>query len=281
MTLRELADRLQCRLDGDGDLAVTRVSGIEHAQPGDLTFVANPKYHHFLDTTKASAVLVTAGVSRTAHGPALLICEHPYLAFAQALGVLANAAFPVVGIDQSAQVASSAQLGDGVSVGALAVIGAGARIGPRTVVHPGVIIGPGAVLGSDCVIHSRVSIRERVQLGDRVVVQDGAVLGSDGFGFVRQPDGTHLKIPQHADVVIEDDVEIGANTTIDRPAVGETRIRRGAKIDNLVQVAHGVSVGERTCSRRRSASRAARSSKTTWCWLVRSVSPGTCASARG
>ncbi len=246
MTLRELADRLQCRLDGDGSVAVTRVAGIEHAQSGDLTFVANPKYHHFLDTTKASAVLVTADVSRTPDGPALLICEHPYLVFAHALGVLANTASPVVGIDPSAQVAASAQFGEGVSVGALSVVGADVRIGARTVVHPGVIIGPGAVLGSDCVIHSRVSIRERVRLGDRVVVQDGAVLGSDGFGFVRQPDGTHLKIPQHADVVIEDDVEIGANTAIDRPAVGETRIRKGVKIDNLVQVAHGVSVGERT-----------------------------------
>lgn len=246
MTLRELADRLQCRLDGDGDLVISRVSGIEHAQPGDLTFVANPKYHHFLDTTKASAVLVTPDVARTPGGPALLVCAHPYLAFAHALGLLANTAPPTVGIDPSAQVAPSAQLGEGASVGALSVVGAGARLGARTIVHPGVIIGPGAVLGTDCVIHSRVSIRERVRLGDRVVVQDGAVLGSDGFGFVRQPDGTHLKIPQHADVVIEDDVEIGANTAIDRPAVGETRIRKGAKIDNLVQVAHGVSVGERT-----------------------------------
>ena len=107
------------------------------------------------------------------------------------------------------------------------------------------MIGPGARLGDDCVVHAHVSIRERVVLGHRVVVQDGAVLGSDGFGFVKQADGTHLKIPQHAAVVIEDDVEIGANTTIDRPAVGETRIRAGAKIDNLVQVAHGVSVGAR------------------------------------
>lgn len=246
MTLRELAERLQCRLDGDGDLVITRVAGIEHAQSGDLTFVANPKYHHFLDTTKASAVLVTADVVRPAGGPALLVCEHPYLAFAHALGVLANTAAPSPGVDASAQVAPTATLGDGVSVGALSVVGAGASIGPRTIVHPGVVIGPGAVVGSDCVIHSRVSIRERVRLGNRVVVQDGAVLGSDGFGFVRQSDGTHLKIPQHADVVIEDDVEIGANTTIDRPAVGETRIRKGAKIDNLVQVAHGVSVGERT-----------------------------------
>jgi UDP-3-O-[3-hydroxymyristoyl] glucosamine N-acyltransferase len=148
-------------------------------------------------------------------------------------------------MDPSSVVAADAQLGEHVSIGALVVVGARARIGARTIVYPGCIIGPGALIGDDCVIHARVSIRERVQLGNRVVVQDGAVLGSDGFGFVKQQDGTHLKIPQHADVVIEDDVEIGANTAIDRPAVGETRIRAGTKIDNLVQVAHGVSIGER------------------------------------
>jgi len=246
LTLRELAERLHCRLDGDGEVDITRVTGIEQAGPGDLTFIANPKYQGFLETTRASAVLVTPGIARPANGPALLICDRPYLAFAQALGILVSASLPEPGIDPTSAIGAGAQLGSQVSVGALAVIGAGATLGDRTVIFPGVVIGPGAVIGEDCVIHARVSIRERVQLGNRVVVQDGAVIGSDGFGFVRQADGSHLKIPQHADVVIEDDVEIGANTTIDRPAVGETRIRRGVKIDNLVQVAHGVTVGERT-----------------------------------
>jgi UDP-3-O-[3-hydroxymyristoyl] glucosamine N-acyltransferase len=245
LKLRELAERLQCRLEGDGDLVILRVTGIEHAEPGDLTFIANPKYHSFLQTTRASAVLVAPGVEKPQGGPALLVCERPYLAFAQALGVLVQAALPQAGIDSSSVVAEDADLGEQVSVGALAIIGSRARIGARTIVFPGAIIGPGAVIGDDCVIHARVSIRERVQLGNRVVVQDGAVIGSDGFGFVKQADGTHLKIPQHAAVVIEDDVEIGANTTIDRPAVGETRVRAGTKIDNLVQIAHGVSIGER------------------------------------
>jgi UDP-3-O-[3-hydroxymyristoyl] glucosamine N-acyltransferase len=246
LTLRELAERLQCRLDGDGEIEIARVTGIEHAAAGDLTFIANPKYQQFLQTTRASAVLVTPGIERPAGGPALLVCERPYLAFAQALGVLVNATLPAPGIDPTSIVAPDAQLGERVSIGPLAVVGAGARIGARTVIFPAAVIGPGAVIGDDCVVHARVSIRERVRLGHRVVVQDGAVIGSDGFGFVKQADGSHLKIPQHADVVIEDDVEIGANTAIDRPAVGETRIRRGAKIDNLVQVAHGVTVGERT-----------------------------------
>ena len=245
MTLRELAERLQCRLEGDGDLAITRVAGIEQAGPGDLTFIANPKYHSFLQTTRASAVLVTPGVAVPAGGPALLVCDRPYLAFAQALGVLVHATVPEPGVDPASIIGAGADIGDRVSIGALVVVGARARIGARTIVYPGAIIGPGAVIGDDCVIHARVSIRERVQLGQRVVVQDGAVIGSDGFGFVKQADGSHLKIPQHAAVVIEDDVEIGANTTIDRPAVGETRIRAGSKIDNLVQVAHGVSIGER------------------------------------
>jgi UDP-3-O-[3-hydroxymyristoyl] glucosamine N-acyltransferase len=246
LKLRELAERLHCRLDGGGDIEITRVAGIEHARTGDLTFVANPNYHAFLDTTRASAVLVSGEVTTRAGGPALLVCEHPYLAFAQALGILVQPSAPVAGIDPSSHVSPDAQLAADVSVGPLAVIGPRARVGSRTVIYPGAIVGPDAVVGDDCVIHARVSLRERVQFGHRVVVQDGAVIGSDGFGFVKQADGTHLKIPQHADVVIEDDVEIGANTTIDRPAVGETRIRAGAKIDNLVQVAHGVSIGERT-----------------------------------
>jgi UDP-3-O-[3-hydroxymyristoyl] glucosamine N-acyltransferase len=246
LKLKELAERLQCRLEGDGELDITRVAGIEHAGEGDLTFVANPRYQAFLTTTTASAVLVTPDVDAPQGGPALLRSGHPYLAFAQALGLLAERTPPTPGIDPSSIVAADATLGADVSIGALAIVGARVRVGARTVIHPAAVIAADAAIGDDCVIHARVSIRERVQVGHRVIVQDGAVIGSDGFGFVRQPDGTHVKIPQHADVVIEDDVEIGANTTIDRPAVGETRIRAGAKIDNLVQIAHGVTVGHRT-----------------------------------
>jgi UDP-3-O-[3-hydroxymyristoyl] glucosamine N-acyltransferase len=245
LTLRELAERLNCRLDGDGEVDIVRIAGIEHAQHGDLTFLANSKYQAFLQSTKASAVLVVPGTGRPSGAPSFLYCEQPYLAFAQALGLLVRAAPQAPGVDPTSVVAPDARLGNGVSIGALVVVGAGATVGDRTILYPGVVIGPRAVIGADCVIHARVSLRERVQVGSRVVIQDGAVIGSDGFGFVRQPDGSHFKIPQHADVVIEDDVEIGANTTIDRPAVGETRIRAGAKIDNLVQIAHGVSVGRR------------------------------------
>jgi UDP-3-O-[3-hydroxymyristoyl] glucosamine N-acyltransferase len=179
-------------------------------------------------------------------GTALVRSDQPYLAFAQALNLLSPATPQPPGIDPASNIAPDAEIGVDVSIGPLVSIGARAAIGARTVVYPNVVIGAGVRVGEDCVIHSHVSVRERVQIGHRVILQDGAVIGSDGFGFVKQADGTHMKIPQHADVVIEDDVEIGANSTVDRPAVGETRIAAGAKIDNLVQIGHGVSVGRRS-----------------------------------
>jgi UDP-3-O-[3-hydroxymyristoyl] glucosamine N-acyltransferase len=247
LKLRDLAERLRCRLEGDGDVEIRRVAGIERAGPGDLTFVANPRYASLLGGTRASAVILGAGHDGSPPGSAAVLrSTNPYQSFAEAVALLTHSVQPAKGIDRLSAVAVDATLGPEVSIGAFVAIGAGARIGARTTIYPGAVIGPGVTIGDDCVIHARVSVRERVQIGHRVVVQDGAVLGSDGFGFVKQADGSHLKIPQHADVVVEDDVEIGANTTIDRPAVGETRIRAGAKIDNLVQIAHGVNIGSRS-----------------------------------
>lgn len=245
MRLGDIAQRLHGRLEGDPDIDIVRVAGIEQAQAGDLTFVANPKYLSHLQVTHASAIIVGDGIVVPAGAPAILRCEHPYMAFAQAVSLFVQQAPPPVGVDRLAAIGADVTLGDHVSIGPFVTVGVGATIGARTIVYPNVVIGPGARIGDDCVIHSQASLRERVVLGHRVVVQDGAVVGSDGFGFVTQPDKTHVKIPQHGDVVIEDDVEIGANTTIDRPAVGETRIRSGTKIDNLVQVAHGVTIGRR------------------------------------
>ena len=248
MKLRELADRLNCRLQGDGDVDIRRVAGIERAGPGDVSFIAHEKYVSKLAATSASAVIVTEPVARDkAHGAAaaLLITPQPYLAFAHAVGLLTDAPAPPKGIDPASAVAPDARLGPDVAIGAFVSIGAGATVGARTVIYPNVAIGPGALIGDDCIIRSQVSIRDRVVVGNRVVVQDGAVLGSEGFGFARQADGTHFKIPQRADVVIEDDVEIGANVAVDRPAVGETRIGAGTKIDNLVQIGHGVTIGRR------------------------------------
>jgi len=245
MTLSELAARLNCPFEGPAETDIVRVSGIEQAGPGDLTFIANPKYLSQLGSTRASAVIVMPAVRATPGGPALLRSDNPYLTFAAAIGLFAKVVPPPRGVDRLSAIAPDATIGQEVSIGPFVTVGRGASIGDRTVVYPSVTIGPGARLGADCVVHAHVSIRERVVLGDRVVVQDGAVIGSDGFGFATQADKIHVKIPQHGDVVIEEDVEIGANTAIDRPAVGETRIRAGTKIDNLVQIGHGVTVGRR------------------------------------
>jgi UDP-3-O-[3-hydroxymyristoyl] glucosamine N-acyltransferase len=241
VTLRELAERLACRLDGDGDLEITRIAGIQDAGPGDLTFLANTKYEKLLAATGASAVIVRED------GPsapcAMLRAADPYLAFARAVALFNPPLRPASGVHAQAVVAADARLGRDVSIGAFVVVGEGVVIGDRTVVMPQVTIGPGTKIGADCLIHSNVALRERVTLGDRVVLQNGVVVGGDGYGFVRRGDGTHEKIPQVATVVLEDDVELGANTTVDRPAVGETRIRAGTKIDNLVMIGHGVTVG--------------------------------------
>jgi UDP-3-O-[3-hydroxymyristoyl] glucosamine N-acyltransferase len=241
VTLADLATRLGCRLEGDGTLEITRVAGLEDAQPGAVTFLANPRYASKLGATRASAVIV----DDTVRGApcAVLRTPHPYLAFAEAVALLMSPPRPAPGISPLAVVDPTAQIGEDTTIGPFVAVGARARIEARTIVHAHTVLGEDARVGRDCVIHAHVSIREGVVIGDRVVVQDGAVIGSDGFGFARRRDGTHQKIPQVGRVVIEDDVEIGAHTAIDRPAVGETRIGGGTKIDNLVQVAHGVRIG--------------------------------------
>ncbi|HEV3139671.1 MAG TPA: UDP-3-O-(3-hydroxymyristoyl)glucosamine N-acyltransferase [Vicinamibacterales bacterium] len=244
MRLQDIADRLGCRLEGDGAIDIARVAGIQHAARGDLTFVANAKYAEQLAATRASAAIVASTATHAAPaGCALLRCDDPYTAFARALGLFVQATPPAKGVDRLSSIASDANIGADVSIGPFVTVGGGASIGARTIVYPSVVIGPGARIGDDCVIHPHVAIRDRVVVGNRVILQNGVVVGSDGFGFATQKDGSHLKIPQHAAVVIEDDVEIGANSAIDRPAVGETRIGAGTKIDNLVHVAHGVTIG--------------------------------------
>jgi len=248
MKLKDVAERLQCRLEGGGDVEILRVAGIRDAQAGDLTFLAHPRYAADLAATQASAVILpaaSAGRPKALPHCAILRSDDPYSAFARALTLFVQSMPPARGIDRLSSVAVDAVIGEGVSIGPFVAVGATASIGARTIIYPNVVIGAGAVVGDDCIIHSHVSLRERVVLGNRVTLHDGVVVGSDGFGFARQPDGSHLKIPQHAAVVIEDDVEIGANAAIDRPTVGETRVKAGTKIDNLVHIAHGVSIGRR------------------------------------
>ena len=217
------------------------MASLDEAGPGDVTFLTNSRYASLLATTRASAVIVDTSVAQAPC--AMLRTDQPYLAFADAVALLTPPPRPAPGVSPHAAIDGSAVLGRDVSIGAFVSIGSDARIGDRTVIEPQAVIGPGVVLGPDCEIHARASIRAGVTLGARVIVQDGAVVGSDGFGFARRPDGTHRKIPQVGRIVIEDDVEIGAQAAVDRPAVGETRIGQGTKIDNLVQVAHGVHIG--------------------------------------
>jgi UDP-3-O-[3-hydroxymyristoyl] glucosamine N-acyltransferase len=241
LKLRDIAERLGCHLEGDGEVEIRRVAAIEEAGPGDLTFFTNPKYAAELRHTAASAVIL--GEKAEAAPTAMLRARHPYLAFARAMTLFADTWRPEPGVHRLADVAPDAVIAPDASIGAFVVVGSGARVGARTIVFPHATIDRHAQIGEDCLVHAHVSIRERVQIGHRVVLQDGAVIGSDGYGFARTPEGTHYKIPQTGGVVIEDDVEIGANAAVDRPAVGETRIGAGSKIDNLVQVAHGVTVG--------------------------------------
>ena len=241
MKLRELAERLGCALRGDGDVEVAGVAGIEQAGPGDVTFLANPRYASHLAGTRAGAVILAPGHEAPV---ACLVTDQPYLAFVRAVAMLRPPSRPAPGVHPSAQVDPTAVLGPDVHVGALAVVGRGVRLGARSTVHPHVVLYEGVAVGEDCVLHSGVQVRERCRLGNRVVVQNGAVIGGDGFGFARDQGGRYQKFPQVGIVVIEDDVEIGALSAIDRAALGETRIGRGTKLDNLVQVGHSVAIGE-------------------------------------
>jgi len=241
--LRELAARLGCELRGDGEVDIRGVAGIEDAGPGDLTFLANPRYAPHLATTRAAAVVLAP--AQEASLPAL-VSPSPYLAFARAVALLRPAPRPEPGVHASAQVDPTAVLGRDVHVGALAVVGPRARVGARSVLRPHVVLYEDVTVGEDCVLHSGVHVREGCRLGNRVIVQNGAVIGGDGFGFARDGEGRYHKFPQVGTVVIGDDVEIGALSAVDRAALGETRVGRGSKLDNLVQVGHSVTIGEDT-----------------------------------
>ncbi len=242
MKLSEIASILDCELIADEDVEIRRVAGIEEAGPGDLTFVSNRKYVRHLRQTRASAVIL--GLDMPDVRIASLRTSNPYLAFAQALDLFFSPVLPPPGIHATAVIAPDVQLGPNPTIGAYAVVGSGCVLGASLVLYPHVTIYPGVTIGDGCVLHSHAVVRELCRLGNRVTLQNGVVVGSDGFGFAQCEDGRYRKICQTGRVLIEDDVEIGANTTIDRAAVGDTIIRKGAKLDNLVQIGHGAQVGE-------------------------------------
>lgn len=242
LTLEELAGHLGCSFAGDGQTLLTGVADLKDAREGDLVFFSQEKLRDQFEKTKASAAIVFPEEKFT--GLPLILSPEPHPTFVRAVNLFFTPYRPQPGIHPLAQISSTARIGKNVSVGALSLIGSEAEIGDGTVIFPHTTVYPGVKIGNFCLIHSQVSLREGVSLGDRVVLHNGVVIGSDGYGYLQTETKTYVKIPQAGGVIIEDDVEIGANTTVDRAALGSTIIRRGTKIDNLVQIAHNVEIGE-------------------------------------
>jgi len=245
-TLSELAQHVGGRVLGDGQIKIHRVAPIDEAGPGEITFLANARYRRFLADSRASAIIVGRGVikdPRPEPGKGYLEAADPYVAFAKILQLFSTSPQFSRQISPAAHVEPTARLNDHVTVFPNVYVSGGTKIGRRTVLYPGVFLGEGSEVGEDCVLHPNVVVREGCLIGNRVILHAGVVIGSDGFGYAGEG-SKRIKIPQMGIVVIEDDVEIGANTTVDRASVGRTVIGRGVKIDNLVQIAHHVTIGE-------------------------------------
>jgi UDP-3-O-[3-hydroxymyristoyl] glucosamine N-acyltransferase len=240
--LRELAEIVGGEIFGDPDVTIDGVSGIREARKGEITFLANPKYEPYLQETAASAVIAEHEAVTKA---SIVKVSNPYLAFLKVVTLFSESEFDKYprGIHPTAVVDGTAVIGNETAIGAHTVIGAGVTIADRTTILPLVCICKDVKIGEDCLIFPNVTIRERCEIGDRVIIHSGAVIGSDGFGYATD-EGTYYKIPQIGIVRVEEDVEIGANSTIDRATTGVTLIRKGSKLDNLVQIAHNVVIGE-------------------------------------
>ena len=243
-TLSELASRFDCRLHGDGGIRVSRVATLASAGRDAVSFLANPLYRAELATTRAGAVVLDAAASKDSPVPCL-VCDNPYARYAEIAAFLHPAPPPAAGIHPDASVAADAVVAASAEIGPRAVIGARAEIGPRAVVGAGTVVGPDVVVGADTRIAPLVSLRDGVTVGQRCIIHSGVVVGADGFGFA-QDRGRWVKVPQLGSVMIGDDVEIGANTTIDRGTIENTVVEDGVKLDNLVQIAHNVRVGAHT-----------------------------------
>jgi UDP-3-O-[3-hydroxymyristoyl] glucosamine N-acyltransferase len=244
MKLAELAAQTGAQLEqGDGEMLIGGAAGLDEATEGQVTFLSNPRYTPRVQTTRASAIYVGEAVE-VGRELAVLRARDPYLAYTRALRLFHPEPEFAPFIHPSAVIEPTAQVATDVWIGAGAYVGRGAQIDSRVRIFPNATVYDQVQIGADSVIHSGACLREGTRLGQRVIIHNNAVIGSDGFGYAKDEEGRWLKIPQTGNVVVEDDVEIGAGTTIDRASVGETRIRRGAKIDNLVQIGHSCTVGE-------------------------------------
>ncbi|MFN3694059.1 MAG: UDP-3-O-(3-hydroxymyristoyl)glucosamine N-acyltransferase [Ignavibacterium sp.] len=246
LTVQEIAKLVSGKIIGDENTVIYSVAKIDEAKPGDLSFIYLPAYEKFQQTTKASALLVKPELQKTRIDITYIEVESPEKAFFLILREFFEPDFPLSGIDNTAFIHPEAQLGKNVAVGKNVVISKGCRIGDNTKIFHNTVLYEDVEVGSDCLIFSNISIREKCKIGNRVIIHSGTVIGSDGFGFNPDEKGVYQKIPQIGNVIIEDDVELGANVAIDRAALGSTIIKRGTKIDNLVQIAHNVVVGEDT-----------------------------------
>jgi len=250
MKLSEVAQKLGCRLEGPSDVEISGVTGIEQAEPGQLTFLANRRYFPLLKTTRASAVLVEEGIS-LARDPSIaplaaLRSANPYLAFAHAIELFYQPPRYAPGIHPTAIIAKSARVGENAHVGPYCFVDEDAQIGRNAVLHSSVTIYRGAQIGDDFFAHAHAVVREFCSIGNRVILQNGVIIGGDGFGFAKQKDGTWYKMQQSGPAILEDDVEVQANSCVDRATIGETRVARGVKVDDLVLVGHASRVGPDT-----------------------------------
>ena len=247
LNLQQLAKTLELEFRGDAGLIINGVASSRSARAGDLCFIQSKKYVDGVSASKCSAVILPPGLANAVEGKALLISENPQFSFVNAIKALGLEPQPrnEVAIHPSAQISTSAKIGKGVSIGAMAVIEDDVRIGEDTSIGAGTVVERSAVIGSQCIVHSRVMLGRSVRLGDRCTVHSGAVIGSDGYGLVDHEQQWH-KIPQLGSVAIDNDVEIGANTTVDRGALDDTIIEHGCKLDNLIHIAHNVHIGAHT-----------------------------------
>lgn len=244
MRLGEIARQLGCQLEGNADIEITGVAGIEEAGPSEITFLSNPRYRAAAKKTRAGAIIVSQDEAPLP--TALLRSANPYYDFARAIELFHPAEVYPPGVHSTAVISASAKIGPGAHIGPYCFVDEDVVIGRNAVLHSFVVVYRGARIGDDFFAHSHAVVREGCRLGNRVILQNGAVVGADGFGFARQHDGRWYKMRQSGPAVLEDDVEVQANACVDRATVGETRIRHGAKIDNLVQVGHASEVGENT-----------------------------------
>ncbi len=244
MKLKEISKILSLPLEGDGEIEITGLSSLDSAKEGDISFFSDPKLKSLLETTKASALIIPEDF--TFKRVPVLKAKNPYLEFAKLMAIFYPPPKFAAGVHSTVIVSDSASIHPSAHIGAFTFIGERVSIGENTVIMAHSFIGDDVKIGKDCLIYPNVTVRERVVIGERVIIHSGAVIGSDGFGYIKKEDGTYFKIPQIGTVIIEDDVEIGANTTIDRAALGETRIGRGSKLDNLIQIGHNVKIGENT-----------------------------------